>query len=172
MIWIRGEQKEDITDIHSVNRLAFGQDNEAFLVQRIRDSSGFVPELSLVAIGNSQVVGHILFSRIHIEMPKEDVAALSLAPMAVLPEFQRSGIGSQLVSIGLERCRGLGHSIVVVIGHPQYYPRFGFVPAREMGLELNFSVPDEAFLVCELSPDALRGIKGTVRYPPEFEDMA
>ncbi len=171
MTRIRAEQKDDIAAIHLVNRLAFDRDDEACLVQRIRESSGFIPELSLVAVKDSQVVGHILFSRIHIETPKKDVAVLSLAPMAVLPEFQNSGIGSQIVSTGLDKCRDLGHTIVVVIGHPRYYPRFGFVPAREKGLDLNFSVPDEAFMIHELSPDALGGIKGTIKYPPEFEDV-
>jgi putative acetyltransferase len=171
MIRIRTEKKTDIAPIHLVNRLAFGQDDEAFLVQRIRVSPGFIPELSLVAEKDSQIVGHILFSRIHIDTPKEDVAALSLTPMAVLPEFQNSGIGSQLVSSGLTKCRDSGHTIVVVIGYRQYYPRFGFIPAREKGLDLDFSVPDEAFIVCELSSDALGGIKGTVKYPPEFEGL-
>ena len=171
MVMIRAEKREDIDAIHLVNRLAFGLEDEAFLVRRIRESSGFIPELSLVAEKDSRVVGHILFSRIHIETSAGDVKALSLAPMAVLPVFQNSGIGSQLVRIGLERCRELGNTIVVVIGHPEYYPRFGFVPARKEGLDLQFPVPDEAFMVCKLAPDALEGIKGMVKYPPEFEDV-
>lgn len=171
MISVRTERKKDIEAIHSVNRLAFGQEDEALLVQRIRESSGFIPALSLVAIKDSQVFGHILFSQIHIVTPEGDVAVLSLAPMAVLPEFQNSGIGSQLVRTGLEKCRELGHTIIVVIGHPQYYPRFGFVPARKKGLDLHFPVPDEAFMVCELEPDVLKGIEGKVKFPPEFEDV-
>jgi putative acetyltransferase len=170
MIEVRTERKEDIEAIHMVNNLAFGQEDEAVLVQRIRESSGFMPELSLVAVKDSQVVGHILFSRIHMDTPKGDVVVLSLAPMAVLPEFQNSGIGSQLVKDGLKKCREMGHTIVVVIGHPEYYPRFGFIPARKKGLDLHFPVPDEAFMVCELVPDALEGIKGLVKFPPEFAD--
>jgi putative acetyltransferase len=170
MVMIRAEKREDIDAIHSVNSLAFGQEDEAILVQRIRESSGFIPELSLVAVKDSQVVGHILFSRIHIDTPKGDVAVLSLAPIAVLPEFQNSGIGSKLVREGLKKCKEMGHTIVVIIGHPEYYPRFGFVPARKKGLDLHFPVPDEAFMVCELVPDALEGIKGMVEYPPEFAD--
>lgn len=172
MISIRKERKEDIEAIHLVNRLAFGQEDEALLVQRIRESSGFIPELSLVAVRDSQVVGHILFSRIHIETPQKNVEVLSLAPMAVLPEFQNQGIGSELVRTGLKECRDLGHKIVVVIGHPGYYPRFGFVPAREKGLDAPFPVPDDAFMVCELVPDTLAGIEGRIKYPPEFEDLA
>ncbi|UCE41198.1 MAG: N-acetyltransferase [Candidatus Aminicenantes bacterium] len=170
MITVRVERNEDIGAIHLVNRMAFGQEDEAVLVQRIRESSGFIPALSLVAVKDSRVVGHILFSQIHIVTPKEDVAVLSLAPMAVLPEFQNLGIGSQLVNTGLEKCRESGHTIVVVIGHPQYYPRFGFVPAGKKGLDLLFSVPAEAFMVCELLPNALDGIEGTVIYPPEFAE--
>jgi putative acetyltransferase len=171
MIIVRAERTEDIEAIHLVNRLAFGQEDEALLVQRIRESPGFMPDSSLVAIKDEKVVGHILFSRIHIETPQGDVKVLSLAPMAVRPEFQNSGIGSDLVREGLKRCRDLDHTIVVVIGHPEYYPRFGFIPARKKGLDLNFPVPDEAFMVCELVPDALAGIKGMVKYPPEFEDV-
>jgi putative acetyltransferase len=171
MIMIRIERTEDIEAIHMVNRLAFGQEDEALLVQRIRESSGFIPELSLVAVKDSQIVGHILFSQIYIDTPKTEVPVLSLAPMAVLPEFQNSGIGSQLVMTGLEKCRDLGHKIVVVIGHPQYYPHFGFGPARQKNLDISFPVPDEAFMVCELVPDALNGIEGKVKFPPEFEDV-
>lgn len=170
MSMVRTERIEDIGEIHEINRLAFGQEDEALLVQHIRESSGFIPALSLVAIKDSQVVGHILFSQIHIVTPEGNVAVLSLAPMAVLPEFQNSGIGSQLVRTGLEKCRELGHTIVVVIGYPEYYPRFGFVPARKKGLDLHFPVPDEAFMVCELVPDAMEGISGTVKYPPAFSD--
>jgi putative acetyltransferase len=171
MISIRAEKKEDIRAIHMVNRLAFGQEDEAVLVDQLRGSSGFIPELSLVAVKDSQVIGHILFSQIHIATPEGDVAVLSLAPMAVLPEVQNSGIGSQLVRTGLEKCQELGHKIVVVVGHPGYYPRFGFVPARQKNLELSFPVSDEAFMVFELVPDALDGIGGKVRFPPEFEGV-
>jgi putative acetyltransferase len=145
MILIRSERIEDIDAIRLVISLAFGQKDEADLVQRIRQSTSFIPELSLVA-------------------------ALSLAPMAVLPEVQNSGIGSQLVRTGLEKCRELGHKIIVVIGHPQYYPRFGFGPARKKGLDIHFSLPDEAFMVCELVPYSLAGIEGKIKYPPEFDE--
>lgn len=171
IVMIRAEQTEDLGAIHDVNRLAFGQEEEALLVQRIRESPGFIPDLSLVAIKDEKVAGHILFSRIHIEAPQGDVEVLSLASMAVRPEFQNSGIGSNLVREGLKRCRDLGHTIVVVIGHPEYYPRFRFVQAKQKNLDAPFPVPDEAFMVCELVPDALVGIKGRVKYPPEFEDV-
>lgn len=167
---IRAEKSEDIQAIHSLNRQAFGQEDEALLVQRIRESPGFIPELSLAAVKNSRLVGHILFSRIHIQTPRRDVAALSLAPMAVLPEFQNQGIGSELVREGLKKCREMDHKIVVVIGHPRFYPRFGFLPARKKGLDLDFPVPDEGFMVCELAPGALEGVAGKVVYPPAFDE--
>jgi putative acetyltransferase len=170
MTVIRSEQNKDSEAIHEVNRLAFGQEEEALLVQRIRESSHFIPELSLVASQEGKIVGHILFSKIHIETVEGKKSVLSLAPMAIHPEFQNQGIGSKLVREGLKRCRNLGHEIVIVVGHPHYYPRFGFVPAGQKGLKAPFPVPDEAFMVLELTPKALTGIEGTVSYPPEFDE--
>ena len=169
MITIRPETAEDYAAIHEVNLLAFGQEIEPRLVEALRRLPDFIPELSLVAAEASQVVGHILFSPFVIETKDGTVPALTLAPLAVRPEFQNQGIGSQLVREGLEECRRLGHSIVVVVGHPEYYPRFGFSPARARGLEAPFPVPDEAFMVLELAPGALDGVAGTVRFPPPFE---
>jgi putative acetyltransferase len=171
MIVIRPEGKEDFEAIHEVNRLAFGQEDEALLVRRIRDSSHFIPELSLVANRDGQIVGHILFSTIDIEGQHSNRPVLSLAPMAVHPDFQNQGIGTKLVREGLKKCRQLGYLVVIVIGHPDYYPRFGFAPARQQGLETPFPVPDEAFMVLELAPNALAGFKGTVKFPSEFDGM-
>jgi putative acetyltransferase len=171
MISFRAESIEDHTHISELYRLAFGEDGEAQLVDSLRRSVNFIPELSLVAEKDGQVVGHILFSPLIIEMEGGAVPALALAPMAVLPEVQNQGIGSELVRRGLEICQSLGHEVVVVVGHPAYYPRFGFSPARAKGLQAPFPVPDEAFLALELRQGALDGIKGTVRYPPEFEEV-
>jgi len=124
-----------------------------------------------VAIKNGKVVGHILFSRINIETKVGLVPALALAPMAVHPEFQNQGVGSELLRQGLERCRNLGHSVVIVVGHPTYYPPFGFTSARRKGLEAPFPVSDEVFMVLELAPGALKNVKGMVIYPPEFEEV-
>jgi putative acetyltransferase len=168
MITIRPETAEDYAAIREVTLLAFGQEEEARLVEDLRRLSDFIAELSLVAVRGEQVVGHILFSPIVIETKKGAVPALSLAPMSVRPECQNQGIGSQLVREGLKRCRSLGHEAVVVVGHPAYYPRFGFSSARAKGLEAPFEVPDEAFLVVELAPGALDGIAGVVKYPPPF----
>jgi len=165
---IRPENTEDYAAIREVTLLAFGQEKEAQLVEDLRRLSDFIPELSLVAVRGEQVVGHILFSPMVIETEKGEVPALSLAPLSVRPECQNQGVGSQLVREGLERCRSLGHEVVVVVGHPDYYPRFGFSSARAKGLEAPFEVPDEAFLVLELTPGALAGIAGVIKYPPPY----
>ena len=124
-----------------------------------------------MAIKEGRVVGHILFSPITIKSERETSPAVALAPMAVHPEFQNQGIGSKLVKEGFEQCRKLGHKIVVVVGHPDYYPRFGFASARAKGLEAPFPVPDEAFMVEELEGEALVGTVGMVEYPPEFDGV-
>jgi len=111
---------------------------EAQLVDALRRDGDFIPELSLFAVDEGRIVGHILFPPVTISSSEENVAALALAPMAVLPEFQGCGIGSRLVREGLAACRRLGHRIVVVVGHPAYYPKFGFSPARAQGIDVPF----------------------------------
>lgn len=166
---IRPEQKSDHALIHEVNRLAFGGEDEARLVESIRNSALFIPELSLVAVEDSTIVGHILFSPVTIETDEGSLEALALAPMAVRPDYQRKGVGTALVRQGLDVCRRMGYRIVIVIGHPHYYPRFGFTQARAKGFEAPFPVPDEAFMVCELLEGSLDGAAGTVRYPEAFD---
>jgi putative acetyltransferase len=135
----------------------------------LRQSPAFVPGLSLVAVGGGRVVGHLLFTRIQIRSGETGTAALSLAPLAVLPARQRQGIGTALVKYGLAECRRLGHGIVVVLGHPAYYPRFGFIPAGTRGIRPPFGARPEAFMVLELVPGALAGVRGEVEYPLEFD---
>jgi len=163
---IRAEHAADYEAIRAVNVHAFGRENEAQLIALLRASTAFIAELSLVAVDEGRVVGHILFSRIHVRTAERLVPALALAPVAVLPEHQRQGIGSTLIRHGLEVCRLLGHHVVVVVGHPNYYPRFGFSPARAKGLEAPF--PDPVFMVQELTAGTLEGVRGTVEYPPPF----
>lgn len=169
MIIIRTETIEDYTNIFEVNQLAFEQENEAKLVENIRCLPNFNSALSLVAVEGDRLVGHILFSEIAIASSQGDMTALALAPLAVLPEVQNKGIGSQLVREGLKQCQILGYKIVIVLGHPNFYGRFGFVPAINKGLRSPFSVPDEAFMVLELVPGALSGISGTVKYSSPFD---
>jgi putative acetyltransferase len=167
---IRPEQPEDYLSIYNVNRTAFGRDVEARLVEKLRATSAYVPELSLLAVTDGGIVGHILFCRIRIEAENRSIPSLALGTLAVLPDFQKQGAGSLLVREGLEKSRQLGFRAVVVIGHSGYYPRFGFTPAREKGLELPFDAPSEAFMVREIVPNGLRGVSGTVIYPPEFSE--
>ena len=163
-ITIRPETSADHESIGQVNQEAFGQDGEAQLVDALRNG-GFV-RLSFVAELDGQVVGHILFSDIHIVSDGDSVDALALAPMAVVSEHQRKGIGSDLVRTGLEQCRQDGHRIVIVLGHPNYYPRFGFSP--ELAAPLQSQYAGEAFMALELMPGALDGVSGEVKYSSPF----
>jgi putative acetyltransferase len=163
-IHIRRETETDRDAVWRVNREAFGQDEEANLVNALRD--GNFARLSLVAEVNGQVVGHILFSDLPIQSASEVIAALALAPMAVLPEFQRQGIGSELVRRGIELCRAEGHRIVIVLGHPHFYPKFGFTSKLAEPLRSQFS--GDAWMAMELVPGALAGVAGRVRYAPPF----
>ena len=166
---IRHEQRGEVAAIRRVNELAFGQATEADLVDRLRENGDLT--LSLVAVDGDQIVGHILFSPVVIESAGQSIMAVGLAPMAVLPERQRQGVGSSLVEAGLDECRRLGHQAVVVLGHPDYYPRFGFVPASRFRLRSEYDVADEVFMAIELRPGALAGCAGTVKYGPEFSDV-
>jgi putative acetyltransferase len=143
-----------------VNEAAFGRSDEADLIDRLRVEG--VVLLSLVAEADSEIIGHILFSRITVG----GVAAVSLAPMAVLPEHQGRKVGSQLVRHGLAQLRERGERIVIVVGHKQYYPRFGF--SSEKACHLASPFPPEVFMALELSDGALAGIHGVVRYPLAF----
>ncbi len=169
MTTIRPEKSSDHAAVDEVNRLAFGRDAEAQLVAKLREADGRDQPLSLVAVRDDQVVGHILFSPILIETDGGNVAAMALAPMAVLSDYQGQGIGSALVREGLESCRRAKHRIVVVLGHADYYPRFGFKPAKRYGLRSPFTVPDEAFMAMALVPGGLDDICGVVRYPAAFD---
>lgn len=168
MFTIRPEQHGDAAAIRDVHTLAFQRENEARLVEAIRASAFFVPELSLVAVAD-EVIGHILFSIISIETGKGSVSTLGLAPMAVKPDWQHQGVGSALVKEGLQACKASGFEHVVVLGHPAYYPRFGFQPAKTKGIEPPFPVPDEVFMVYEIKKGSLNDRSGKVKYPPAFD---
>lgn len=164
-VMIRPETNQDREAIWNLNKAAFDGDAEANLVDELRNG-GFI-EVSLVAEMNGQIVGHILFSRVTIDTTVGTVEAISLAPMAVLPDHQREGIGSKLVQEGLEACRAKGHKIVVVLGHPDFYPRFGFSAELATPLENPFG-GGEAWMAMELAVGALDGIEGRVEYPHPF----
>jgi putative acetyltransferase len=161
---IRAEATTDYATIRQVNEAAFNGLEEADLVESLRRER--VVLLSLVAELDGRIVGHLLFSRMSIETPTGTVPAGALAPMAVLPEYQRQGIGGRLIRHGLDGLRALGEQIVIVVGHPEYYPRFGFSSGLARSLESPF--PSDAFMALELCARALEGIRGRVRYPDAF----
>lgn len=165
MMTIRSEATADHDAIRQVHRLAFGQDDEANIVEAL--SHGGHTRVSLVAECEGMVVGHLLFSDLPILTDSGTIAAVSLAPLAVRPEWQRQGIGSALVVQGLEACRERGHRIVVVLGHPEYYSRFGFSAKLAEPLASPFA-GREAWMALELVPGSLHGVAGWVCYPPPF----
>lgn len=156
----------DLEAIRRVNQLAFEGPVEADIVDALRDAGAVVA--SLVADLDGVVVGHILFSPVTVETANQECAIAGLAPMAVVPSHQHTGIGSELVREGLARCRAAGYRAVVVLGHPGYYPRFGFSVAAERGLHCAWPVRPEAFMALELTPHALNGILGQVAYHAAF----
>ena len=167
---IREERPGDVQEVRRVNELAFGQRTEADLVDRLRRSCPGA-SLSLVA-DDCAIVGHILFTPVVIERSGAPLVGMGLAPMAVLPERQRSGIGTRLVEDGLQLLRDRGCPFVVVVGHPEYYPRFGFERASAHGLASQWEgIPDEAFMVLPLDAPALAGVTGVARYRPEFDEV-
>jgi putative acetyltransferase len=169
MTLVRAETTEDYLAVRQVNELAFGRPDEALLVDKLRAVAD--PQISLVAIKDEQVVGHIFFSPVSIEITDAASLVLALGPLAILPEYQKQGLGSQLVQAGFRDCRRIGCNVVVVLGHPEYYPRFGFIPAKNKALRCEWPVPDEMFMVAELTPEALNGLRGLVKYLPEFNDV-
>lgn len=165
-VLIRVEHAGDEVAIADLNDAAFGGTEESRLVASLRRSGHAT--ISLVAAARHHVVGHILFSPVTVETSGPAIAALGLGPMAVSPDWQRRGIGSSLVKAGLEECVTRGCEIVVVLGHPHFYPRFGFRPAHLLGLRSEYAVPDEVFMAMELVDGAMMGRRGLVRYLPEF----
>lgn len=166
MIEIREEQPEDVDAVRRVNTEAFGQPGEAALVDALRTSCE--ERLSLVAVEGDDILGHILFTPATIG----DVQGMGLAPMAVTPERQRDGIGSKLVRAGLVELAECGCPFVIVLGHPDYYPRFGFERASARDVRCEWEVPDEAFMLLVLDVAAMDGMSGLARYRPEFSQLA
>ena len=164
---IRSEQRGDEAGIRNVYLQAFDTDVEANLVDALRQAG--IELISMVAEENGGLVGHILFSPVTIDGYE---GAMGLAPMAVLPHWQNKGIGTQLVNEGLKACKAAGHNVAVVLGHPDYYPRFGFLPSVKFGINSEYEVPAEVFMVKELQREALQGITGTVKYHQVFSEAS
>ena len=166
MIVIRREQAADVAAIREIHRQAFGQEQEGAIVDSLRAHGA--AQLSLVAIDGDRLIGHILYSPAHVG----DIAGAGLGPMAVLPEYQRNGVGSLLVEAGNEQLRDAGCPFIVVVGHPEFYPRFGFTPASALGLSCEWPVPDEVFMGLILDEARMRGVTGAATYRPEFSSVA
>ena len=168
MIEISKEEKSDYEEVYNLVKTAFekakeSDGNEQDLVVDLRNSDNFVPELSLVAKKDDKVVGYILFTKIQIGKYEE----LALAPLAVLPEYQRQGVGSKLIEEGHKISKDMGYHYVVVLGSDKYYPKFGYEKASKYGIKPPFDVPDENFMAIKLN-DLSEEIKGTVKYAKEF----
>jgi len=169
VINIRIESQEDIHQVRILNEKAFEQPAEANVVDKLRQTCpGY---LSLVAEDSKNIVGHILFTQTVIEDTGRTIQGMGLAPMAVMPDRQKQGIGSSLVERGLEILRKQGYPFVIVLGHPEYYPRFGFERASKYGLLSQWEgVPDEAFMVIVMDQTALEGVSGVAKYRAEFDE--
>lgn len=172
-ILIRQETAADYEAVFQLIKAAFANEEfsdhkEHYLVQRLRKSEAFVPELSLVAEYKNAVVGHILLTKISIEDEQNQYESLALAPVSVLPDFQRKGVGRQLIEQSHTIAGRLGFTSVVLLGHEDYYPRFGYQPTYRFGIRLPFDAPKENCMVVELTANALQNVRGTVTYDKAF----
>ncbi|HEV8367554.1 MAG TPA: N-acetyltransferase [Pyrinomonadaceae bacterium] len=166
MVQIQEELPDDIPAIRELNQRAFGQDQEANIVDALRSNGGCL--LSLVAIVNDRLVGHIMYSPLSVG---SEITGAALGPMAVLPEYQRQGIGSQLVEAGNQKLNDAGCPFIIVVGHPEYYPKFGFTPANAHGITCEWEVPDNAFMLLVLDQMKMQGVSGSAKYRPEFSSV-
>ena len=165
---IRAEEPNDWDAVHAVHTSAFETPAEANLVDALRKQAH--PIVCLVATDDDTVVGHILFSPVSLS-GHPGLNMMGLAPVAVIPNHQRKGIGSALVRAGLEQCKRLGYGAVVVLGHPEYYPRFGFLPSTRFGIGCEYDVPEDVFMVLELQPGFLHGASGIIQYHAAFRNL-
>ncbi|VEF47566.1 N-acetyltransferase GCN5 [Bacillus freudenreichii] len=173
-ILIREELPEEYNMTEKVVKKAFlyeeySDKKEHLLVNRIRKSDAFIPELSLVAIDkDKEIVGYILLSKVTIVKDDKTVDSLALAPVSVTPEHQKRGIGSQLIHAALKRAKEIGYHSVIVLGHSDYYPKFGFKQARLWNIQAPFDVPDDVFMALELTENSLENVEGVVHYSNAF----
>ncbi len=173
-ILFRQENKDDYAAVFNLIQRAFEKEemsdhSEQYLVERLRNSEAFIPELSIVAEINQNIAGHILLTRIKVINNKnEEFDSLALAPVSVLPEYQGKGIGGKLIETAHKKAKELGFGSVILLGHENYYPRFGYEIAQKYGIKLPFEVPDENCMAIELIKGALEGVEGTVVYPKAF----
>lgn len=172
---IRQENINDFKKVFSLIEKAFkgtefADNTEHFLVERLRESNAFIPELSLVAEIDGKIVGHILLTKLQIKNKTNEFDSLALAPVSVLPEFQGKGIGGKLIFESHKKAKELGYKSIVLLGHEKYYPRFGYEQADKYEIELPFEVPKANCMVIELVENGLKGVNGMVEYPKEFNE--
>lgn len=172
-IKIRQENPNDYPKVFKLIEEAFrtmehSDHKEHFLVERLRKSDAFIPELSLVAEIDNEIVGHILLTKLRIENEFESFESLALAPVSVKPEFQGKGIGSRLITESHTIAKRLGYTSIILLGHESYYPRFGYDSTSKYGITMPFDVPEENCMIVSLSENGLLGVSGEVKYPKEF----
>jgi len=170
---IRQEKPKDFNAVFKLVEKAFKTEElsdhkEQFLVERLRKSNAFIPELSIIAEIDHEIVGHILLTKLKIKNTQNEFDSLALAPVSVLPKYQGKGIGTKLIEHAHKRAKELGHTSIVLLGHAKYYPKFGYVQVDKFGIELPFDVPKENCMAIELTKNGLKGVNGTVVYPKEF----
>jgi len=170
---IRQERKEDYRDTEEVVRRAFENEtysdqSEHTLVAKLRKSEVFVPDLSLVAVNEDKIIGHILLSKIWIDTEDKKVESLALAPISVLPEYQNKGVGRKLIQQALTIVEKLDFESVIVMGHEAYYPKFGFKKASHWGIQAPFEIPDELLMAIELKDNSLDHVSGVIQYSNAF----
>ncbi len=174
-ITIRQEKGNDFKAVFNLIGKAFESEKfsdhrEQFLVERLRKSRAFIPTLSMVAEIGNKIVGHILLTKLKIKNDQNEFDSLALAPVSVLPEYQGNGIGRMLIEHTHKKAKELGYNSVVLLGHENYYPKFGYQQADKFGIELPFDAPKENCMAIELTENGLRGVNGKVEYPKEFNE--
>ncbi|MDN3675620.1 N-acetyltransferase [Flavobacterium branchiarum] len=172
-ITIRQENENDYPKVFKIIEEAFKNEEysdhkEQFLVEKLRKSDAFIPELSLVAEVDNEIVGHILLTKLQIENKDQTFESLALAPVSVKPEFQGKGIGSKLILESHAIAKKLGYKSIILLGHENYYPRFGYEQTSKYNIEMPFDVPAANCMVISLTENGLNGVSGTVKYPAPF----
>ena len=167
LIEIREERPDDMAAVRDLNRRAFGQDQESNIVDALRANGAAL--LSLVATVDDRVVGHIMYSHLSVD---DSVSGAALGPMAVLPEYQRQGIGGKLIEAGNRKLKDAGYPFIIVVGHADYYPRFGFRPASEHGIRCEWDIPDNVFMLLVLDQAKMLGVSGLAKYREEPHQFA
>lgn len=170
---IRQEKPEDYKAVFLLVKKAFESDEfsdhkEHILIEHLRESTTFIPELSIVAEQKNKIVGHILLTKVKIKNNRNEFESLALAPVSVLPKYQGKGIGGLLIKQAHLKAKKLGYRSIILLGHANYYPRFGYQLAHEFGIELPFDVPKENCMAIEITKNGLKGVQGMVEYPKEF----